>query len=416
MNISDLYEKRQDYFLKPSATARNIVFAAIGLGAIILGLGAFQTELTRFWGALLFNVFFFFSIALGGVALGGMQDIIGATWGRPIRRIHEGFGAFLPVSGVLMILFLIAIRFDLLGGGAVYTWVKDPGIVEHFWGKNVWLQPDFMVIQDVLAIIVILVLARWQVAAGLKRDQAFIDGDRQQADAMGEDVRVAQRYWSAPILFVYAVCYSLLGFDLLMSLSPLWFSTLWGGWLFAIMMQTLMATSLIVMFWLRSTPLGSVYQRQQFHDVGKLMHGFTVFFAYLTYAHILTYWYGNVPEETEYFIHRLHGPWFYIVTIAPFFNFVIPLFALIFKAAKWTAQVTIPLSLSILVAQWFTYMLVVQPETVRSGGMFIPWVELGGLLLVWGLFMFSFIKFGQKNPMLGFGDPLLTESLAGDHH
>ena len=120
------------------------------------------------------------------------------------------------------------------------------------------------------------------------------------------------------------------------------------------------------------------------------MHGFTVFFAYLTYAHILTYWYGNVPEETEYFIHRMHGPWLWIVMISPFFSFVIPLFALIFKAAKWTPMAAIPLASIILIAQWFTYMLVVQPETVRAETLFIPWVEFGGLLLIWGLFMLRF--------------------------
>ena len=217
MGAGDLYENRQNYFLKPSATLKTTVLAAIAIGAVILGVGAFQTEMTRFWGAILFNLFFFFSIALGGVALGGMQDIIGAVWGRPIRRIHEGFGAFLPVAGGLMIIFLIAIRIDLLGAGSVYTWIADPELVKHFWGKNVWLQPDFMIARDVFAIAVILILARWQVNAGLKRDKAFLDGDRSTSASMGESIRASNRYWSAPVLFAYACCYTLLGFDLLMS-------------------------------------------------------------------------------------------------------------------------------------------------------------------------------------------------------
>ena len=43
---------------------------------------------------------------------------------------------------------------------------------------------------------------------------------------------------------------------------------------------------------------------------------------------MLTYWYGNVPEETEYFIHRIQQPWLTLVILAPLFNFVIPMFAL----------------------------------------------------------------------------------------
>ena len=197
-----------------------------------------------------------------------------------------------------------------------------------------------------------------------------------------------------------------------MSLSPLWFSTLWGGWLFAIMMQTLMAASLLVMFSVRGTTFGAYIKRQQFHDVGKLMHGFTVFFAYLTYAHVLTYWYGNVPEETEYFLHRLHGPWLYIVLGVPLAAFVLPLYVLIFKAAKWTPQVAIPLSLIILVAQWFTFMLVVMPE-IKGAAEGAPWIEIGLFFGVFGLFAATFFWFSKRFPMLPIADPLLPEANSG---
>ena len=149
-------------------------------------------------------------------------------------------------------------------------------------------------------------------------------------------------------------------------------------------------------------------------DQGNPYFGFTIFFAYLTYAHVLTYWYGNVPEETEYFLHRMHGTWLCVIMIAPLFNFVIPLFALIFKAAKWTAQVTIPLAVMILAAQWFVYMLVVMPEAgVKHLG--LPWIEVGGFLFFLGLFLFAFTRFSSKNPMLPMADPLLPEAF-NDHH
>ena len=175
-----------------------------------------------------------------------------------------------------------------------------------------------------------------------------------------------------------------------------------------------MASLLITLFVMKKTSIGEYIQRLQFHDTGKLMHGFTIFFAYLTYAHVLTYWYGNVPEETEYFIHRLHGPWLWIVLIAPIFSFVVPLFTLIFKAAKWTPSITIPLSTVILIAQWFVYMLVVMPET-GIDHLGLPWVEVGGFLLFLGLFLFAFTRFAGKHPMLPVADPLLAEAYA-EHH
>jgi hypothetical protein len=414
MGAHDLYESRNKFFIQPSSAFRGGLIAAFVVGLIALIAGWALSEPTRVWGALLFNLFFFFSIALGGSAVCAMQDIIGAVWGRPIRRIHDAFASFLPVAGILFIVFFAMIRFDVLGAGKVYSWIADPSIVEHFHGKNVWLQRDFMLVRNIVSILIILTLAHWQSRLGTLRDQAFIAGNRSQADEMGQKAKTLLRYWSAPILVVYSICYSVMAFDLLMSLNPLWFSTLWGGWCFAIMMQTLMATTLIAMFSLQDTQIGSIFKRQQFHDVGKLMHGFTIFFAYLTYAHVLTYWYGNMPEETEYYIHRLHAPWKWILIFAPLFSFVLPLFALIFKPAKWTGFITVPIASLILIAQWAAYMVVVQPETVKGPWIF-PWVELGGLCFVLGLFILSFMRFAQKNPMVPLADPLLKEALA-DHH
>ncbi len=415
MGMHDIYEQRNQFLLEPSPTVRGGITLCFVIGVLTLGAGLAFAEPTRVWGAFLFNTFFFFALGLGGIAFGAMQDLIGAVWGRPIKRIHESFSAFIPVAAGLMALFLGCVAFDIAGAGSVYKWIAEPSIVAPFFGKSFWLQKNFMIIRNLAALGIIVALWRWQFGMGLARDKAFMAGNRDEAIRLGIAARDRLRHWSAPVLVIYSLLFTLLCFDLLMSLNPLWFSTLWGGWLFAIMMQTLMATTLIFLFALRHTPVGRIYGRQQFHDVGKLMHGFTVFFAYLTYAHVLTYWYGNVPEETEYFIHRLHQPWLTIVLVAPIFNFVLPLFALIFKAAKWTAPVTIALAVMILVAQWMTYMLVVQPEVVKNDLVGGPWVELGLCLGMLGLFLASFFRVTKTNPVLAVADPLLAESLAAHH-
>jgi hypothetical protein len=199
-----------------------------------------------------------------------------------------------------------------------------------------------------------------------------------------------------------------------MSLAPTWLSTLWGGWAFAAMMQTTMATILIFMFALRGTSIGRLLRRQNFHDVGKLMHGFTVFFAYLTYAHIITYWYGNVPEETEYFLHRMHSPWLAIVKVIPFLLF--PLFALIPKVSKWTAPITVPICVVILVAQWLVSLIVVIPQVVDGKNWGLPWIEVGLFLGFLGAFISSILWFGKRFPMVGIGDPLLAEAIVHSEH
>jgi len=379
-------------------------------------MGMVTGEQVRTWGSFILNLWFFFALAIGGVAFSAMQDVIGAKWGRPIIRLHESFGAFLPVGAAGIILFLAAIKFDLGKANEVYSWIKDPHMLDHFWGKRTLLQVNFMVARDSFAVIAIMLLAGWQYRHKLVRDRAFVAGQREEAAKLGANAKHSLRHWSAPVLVIYSILFSLLAFDLLMSLSPLWFSTLWAGWAFALMMQTLMATMLIFMFALKGSNIGSVIGQAQFHDIGKMMHGFTIFYAYLTYAHILTYWYGNVPEETEYFIHRLHAPWTYLLVISPVLSFLIPLFAMIPKASKWTSAIAIPIAVMILFAQWLTMIIVVMPELVDADRWKFPWLEAGLFLGFLGLFLMMIFRFGKTNPMVAVGDPLLAEALAEAHH
>ena len=88
MNLNDLYEKRSDFFIKESSTLVMVVLTLAAIGLAVLAYG-FSVDPSRFWGAVLTNNVFFFFISLGGMLLGGMQDCVGATWGRPIKRIHE---------------------------------------------------------------------------------------------------------------------------------------------------------------------------------------------------------------------------------------------------------------------------------------------------------------------------------------
>ncbi len=418
MNISTLFENRDKLTIHLTSSRRLIIAAMILIGTVVFIAGLITGHEQRTWSALLFNVFFFFNIALIGLSFANMQDIIAARWGRPVKKLHEGFGAFLPVAAVMMVAFLLAVKFDFKGAESVYPWMGDPHMLDHFWGKKTWLQKDFFIYRNIFAVVGIAVLASWHLGMVKKRDQLFLNGKREEALKYGEYVSGKLRYWSGPILVFYALAFSLLGFDLLMSISPLWFSTLWGGWLFAVGMQSMLATLLLILLWLRErSEFKGLINTQQLHDVGKLLYGFTIFFTYLTYAHVLTYWYGNVPEETEYFIHRMHAPWTYFITIIPLFVFVLPLFALIPKAAKYTKGYTHFICAAILISQWCVMLLIVMPESVHlDGSTYIPFLEIGNMLLVFGLFAWRWLDFSSKSPVVGPADPLLVYQLAEDHH
>lgn len=408
MDKQALYEQKGSFFLQRSSVVRGgILFCVLsGLAAFVAGMAT--GEAARTWGSFLFNLLFFFTIALGGVAFGNMQDVIGAHWGRPIKRLHESFGSFVAVAAGAIVFFLACMSLGVLGADQVYLWMADPAMLAHFHGKDVWLQPWFMISRDLVAIAMIYWLVRRHLRLTTAGDRALLAGDQRQAEVLAEESRRALKHWSAPTLVLYALLYTLLVFDLTMSLAPTWFSTLWGGWSFSVMMQTLFATILLFMFWLRPTPLARYYKRQQYHDVGKLMFGFTVFYAYLTYSHILTYWYTNMPEETSYFLVRMESAWLPWVWVAGIGTFLLPFFVLIPKASKWTPWVTIPISCVVLVSQWLVALLVVMPEVVKE--LSFPWIELGMMLGFLGFFMGSFFAFAEKVPLLNLTDPILPEA------
>jgi hypothetical protein len=418
MSSSSLYDQRKQFYLAVSPTMRGGLIFCILMGAVAFIGGMVAGEATRTWGSFLFNLFFFFAISVGGIAFAGMQDVIGAKWGRPMMRLHESFASFLPLAALCFVIFLFCIKLNILGAGKVYSWIADPDVIHGFWGKEDWLVPEFMIVRDIVALGLILYFAFWQLGQKVRRDHVMVASESgpSQAREQGLRLQAKLRYWSAPVLVVYAICFSLLAFDLTMSLAPTWYSTLWGGWSFAAMMQTTMASILIFMFVMKDSPVGHLLRQQNFHDVGKLMHGFTIFFAYLTYAHIITYWYGNVPEETEYFLHRLHDPWVKIVIAIPFLVFLLPLFALIPKVSKWTAAITLPICGVILFSQWLVSMLVVIPQVVDGKTWGLPWIEVGLFLGFLGGFLSTILWFGKRFPMVGVGDPLLAEALAHSNH
>jgi hypothetical protein len=393
-----------DSRLQSSGLVRGFILLFLVVGAAAAFYG-FSSDATRTWGALLFNFFFFYSIAVLGLAFAGMQEVVRARWARPIKRLHEMFGSFVIVASFFFLILLGCLYTGFGGADHMYSWMMDSHLLDHFAGKRDWLVRDWLVYRNVFAVLCIAFGAWWQLRCVVSRDQKYLDksGDSKE---YALKVRSHLRYWSAPVLVMYAFCFSLLGFDLLMSLEPLWFSTLWGAWLFALAMQTMLASLSLWMFWLKSSEIGKQYSTQQFHDVGKLLYGFSIFFAYLTYAHVLTYWYGNVPEETEYFFHRLSQPWLSIVLIAPLFNFVLPLFGLIPKASKYTRFYTPIVCMCIILSQYFVMMLVVMPVVVHTDKhMFLPLIELGIGIGVLGLFLASLFRFGTKYPVVAAGDP-----------
>ena len=127
-------------------------------------------------------------------------------------------------------------------------------------------------------------------------------GDEAEREASAQRTRVL-----APIIcLAYAFGFSLIAFDQVMSLTPTWFSNLfgaffaWGGFLSAVSV-----TALLTVLHRNYPGFEGEIHTDRLHDLGKMIFAFSIFWMYLFFSQYLVIWYGNLPEETQFFGARL---------------------------------------------------------------------------------------------------------------
>ncbi|MBC8353592.1 MAG: hypothetical protein H8E66_16455 [Planctomycetes bacterium] len=395
MSTEDSLTNPQRSFEAANVTRRNSVLRRLAVaGAVVLACGiAFSAE--RVWSNLLVGTFYLLTIALGGALFVALTYVSGGGWHVAFRRIPEAMAAVLPVAGVAM-LVVLGVRMSR------YGWHHDwHGDVGTFWFKELWLTPSFWAVRAVAYVSLWSLLAGWLVARSRKQDRT---GD---ASITGGNVRI-----SALFLAVYAVTFSLASADWMMALEPMWFSTMWGVYNFAGMIQAALAVVIVLGLILRSNggPLQGVFNDEHLHDLGKLLLGFSCFWMYIWFSQYMLIWYSNIPEETSYFITRTHGPWGPIVVGCIVLNWVIPFFVLLPKPAKRSSGIMMKVAIVVLIGRWVDLYVMVFPSTLGENPVFGIWeaASISCLIGTAGLLLFrSFANAGSVPRH----DPFLPESL-----
>lgn len=383
---------------KVESSTQKIFIAMAVIGSVGLAASIFMAG-PRGWSSLLINHFFFMSLALGGLFIAAIQFMTNAMWSAPIRRIAESFSAYLPV--VLLGFILICI-----GNHDLYSWthseiVKGDVILEH---KAGYLNMTFFVIRNVIAI------ALWYYFGGkiVKHSVAQdIDGSFEHT--------VKNRKFSPIFVMIFAITYSMASIDLLMSLDPHWFSTMFGVYTFSGLFTSALAlTAIVSIILVRKGVLKDIVNENHLHDLGKFMFAFTIFWAYIAFSQFMLIWYANMPEETMYFTHRFEGNWMYLSVFLFFAKFLVPFFALLPREAKRNQGRLMKVGIWMLFAQWLDIVWLVQPEFFKEGPRLgLP--ELAGFIAFGGLFGLCVTHFLGKHNVVAINDPKLAEAVLHHH-
>lgn len=223
----------------------------------------------------------------------------------------------------------------------------------------------------------------------------------------------AQRF-APPATFLYALSLTFAAFDWIMSLEPTWFSTIFGVVIFACGVVSSLAVIILTTLALRSSgPLDGAVTTEHYHDLGKLMFGFLVFWAYVGFSQYMLIWYAGLPEETTFYHNRWnHEPWANVSMALILFHFVVPFFWTIsrnFKRNVGRLQIgaAILLVMHVVDIYWF-----VMPNfLLGKPGFSFHWLDAACLLAVAGVYgAFVFHRMTQF-PLVPIGDPRLERSL-----
>jgi hypothetical protein len=206
---------------------------------------------------------------------------------------------------------------------------------------------------------------------------------------------------------------SLIGFDLVMSLDPHWYSTLFGAYYFVGSFYTALAALIILALVVRKNlGLEAVIQDQQFHDLGKLLLAFCLVTGDFFYSQFLVIWYGNLPEETRYVILRVNqAPWSGLAWGVLITCFALPFVVLLSRKIKMKPVAMLVLSSIILVGMWFERFLLVVPSLWKEGEIPFGFLEIFITAGFLGMMVLSVLWFLRVFPALPVADPLFNEYL-----
>jgi hypothetical protein len=385
--------------VEPFRGGRRPLLGGLGaalLGALLLALGLVLAPRQTLFSYLAAYAWAH-SIVLGMLALLMTCHAMGATWPVALRRLQEAVVGAMPL---ISLLFLPV----LLGMSQLYPWrhpeaVADPVARELLEHKLGWLNwggfTGRAVAYQVLWLATARALRRWS-----------FEMDHPSAP----DRTRAMKILSSIFLPAVGLALTFAAFDWLMSLSPDWYSTMFGlyysigGFLAAIALWTILTAAVQ-----RTGRLAGV-GRSHYYALGRLLLAFVVTWAYLAFFQFFLIWIANKPLEARWYVDRSRGGWAVVSGLLFFGHFAAPFVLLLsYRLKQRLAPLTV-LSAWILVMHYVDVHWMVAPA--RGGGPIYHWLDLGALLFVAGLALAFAVWRQRGRPLVPTGDPALDRAFA----
>ena len=382
-----------------------------GLFAVLAIIGA-VVNIKLFMQAYLVAFMFWLGVTLGCLVLLMLQYTSGGNWGIIGRRFWEAAIKTLP----LMFLLWLPLVF---GMKIIFPWthMKPEELVSD--RAKYWLNPTLFVVRGIIYFLL------WGLWAWRLNNWS-----RTEEEGRSTPQRfVSIQNFSGAGIVMYGLTITFASVDWIMSLNPMWWSTVWG----MVFMVGEALTAFAFTIWLLAQlspiePMRRIFKTDFFHDYGKLMFAFVVLWAYLSFSQWLVIWQANISEEIRWYLDRVHGHWKIVATGLIFFHFVLPFAILLSRNLKRQPRKLMWMAVWIMLVRLVDLFWLVQPsfhtpgivqhgntDTLAPISAPIILMNVVNILAIGGIWLTVFFWYLNKRAILPVRDPHFVEMVEAKH-
>jgi hypothetical protein len=392
MQSSELTYQKKD--LPSSVLKIGLILLIIGIG---LGIIAFFVDHLRAVFNYLIAFAFMISIGVGALFLVALEYIVGADWSVPIRRVVEFFAAIIPFLAILVIPLLFNV-------GELFHWSHANVVSEDkvLQGKAPYLNIPFFIIR------VFVLIAIWSIFYYF-----FVRNSKKQDTTKDQKLTTINIRLSAIFIPVFAISITISAVDWLMSITPHWFSTIFGVYFFSgTVVAALAAVTLATVLLKENGFLHPALTNDHLYSLGALLFAFVNFWGYIAFSQFLLIWYADLPEETSWFLQKWEGSWAIFSIGLIVIHFLVPYITLLSQPAKMDPKKLKFISVWLLFAHLYDLFWLVMPEMDQlSNGYSFSWIDFVFPIAVVGIIILVFNMKAKKENLVPIGDPKLKRGL-----
>ncbi|MFC2112408.1 quinol:cytochrome C oxidoreductase [Bacteroidota bacterium] len=365
----------------------------VGLVAFIFG---FIQDPGRTWASYLLNNYYFLMLALGAAFFVALQHIAQAGWSAAFKRVGEAMSGYIPVSAIFFLILAFGVH-------SLYEWshpemVAQDELIAH---KAPYLNLPFFLIRLILFFSLWILMVRLTRKASLMED---LEG--------GLNWFHKSEHLSKIFIFIMALTISLSAVDWVMSIDVHWFSALFALKNFIASFYHGTAILILIVLILNRKGYFEFLNSYHLHDFSRYIFMLAIIWGYFWFAQFMLIWYGNIPEETVYYVVRWESGWKTLFFAEILFNWFVPFIILLPTRTSRSKAVIFAMVIILIVGHYIDLYMQIIPGT--TGILQFGFIELGSFLGYAGLFTLVTGWYLSRAPLIPENHPYLSESL--EHH